>query len=344
MNLREPDLRSIILPAFPTLLPGLDVLERGNGEIQIGLDPAHAVVIAGVATEVAQAVRELDGKRAADDIVLAQSEHDEQLRDLMTDLTARGLVTDAGQSDGYPRPRPETGLWSLRARHHQAAMTARRKRTAVAIHGDGRLAAALAVLLAKGGVGHIDVRASGVVGEGDLGSGYTEAEIGMPRRDALAQVVHRAGTDIATTRLYSDRRPELALLTDAVVPAPEVVEELVRDGVNHLPVRVRDGIGIVGPLVVPGRSSCLRCADLHRAGRDDSWPRVASQLAGRVQQPDLGAVQACAALAAAQALRLLSPGDQAPPAWNATLEIDFFDGTIRHRDWPPHAGCGCGAR
>ncbi|MEU3765235.1 hypothetical protein AB0E55_09270 [Amycolatopsis keratiniphila] len=344
MNPREPDLRSIILPAFPALLPGLDVLERGNGEIQIGLDPAHAVVVAGVATEVAEAVRGLDGKRAADEIVLAQSEHDEQLRDLLTDLTARGLVTDAGQSERHPRPRPETGLWPLRARHQQAAMAARRRRTAVAIHGDGRLAVAIAVLLANSGVGHIDVRATGTVLERDLGSGYTEAEIGMPRREALVQVVHRTGADTATTRLYSDRRPELVLLTDAVVPAPELVEELVRDGVNHLPVRVRDGIGIVGPLVVPGRSSCLRCADLHRAGRDDSWPRVASQLAGRVQQPDLGAVHACAALAAAQALRLLSPGDRTPPAWNATLEIDFFDGTIRHRDWPPHTGCGCGAR
>ncbi|OLZ44469.1 hypothetical protein [Amycolatopsis keratiniphila] len=344
MNLREPDLRSIILPAFPALLPGLDVLERGNGEIQIGLDPAHAVVVAGVATEVAEAVRGLDGKRAADDIVLAQGEHDEQLRDLMTDLTARGLLTDAGQSERHPRPRPETGLWPLRARHHQAAMAARRRRTAVAIHGDGRLAVAIAVLLANSGVGHIDVRATGTVSERDLGSGYTEAEIGMPRREALVQVVHRTGADTATTRLYSDRRPELVLLTDAVVPAPELVEELVRDGVNHLPVRVRDGIGIVGPLVVPGRSSCLRCADLHRAGRDDSWPRVASQLAGHVQQPDLGAVHACAALAAAQALRLLTPGDRTPPAWNATLEIDFFDGTIWHRDWPPHTGCGCGAR
>ncbi|UUV35015.1 hypothetical protein NQK81_16705 [Amycolatopsis roodepoortensis] len=344
MNLREPDLRSIILPDFPALLPGLDVLERGNGEIQIGLDPAHAVVIAGVATEVAEALRGLDGKQAADDIVLAQSEHDEQLRDLMTDLTARGLVTDAGQSDRQPRPRAETGLWSLRARHHQTAMTARRKRTAVAIHGDGRLAVAIAVLLANGGVGHIDVRASGTVLEADLGSGYTEAEIGLPRRDAMAQVVRRARASTVTTRLYSDRRPELALLTDAVVPAPEVVDELVRDGINHLPVRVRDGVGIVGPLVVPGRSSCLRCADLHRAGRDDSWPRVASQLVGRVQRADLGSVQACAALAAAQALRLLSPSDQAPPTWNATLEIDFFDGKIRHRDWPPHTACGCGAR
>ncbi len=343
MNLREPDLRSIGLPAFPALLPGIDVLERGNSEIQVGLDPAHAVVIAGVATEVAGALRKLDGKRPVDDIVLAQSEHDEQFRELMADLTIRGLVTDAGEPQRHPRPKPETGMWALRARHHQAALTTRRKHTAVAVHGDGRLAVAIAVLLAKAGIGHIDVRASGTVLERDLGSGYTESEIGMFRRDAMAQVVRRSGGDTATTRLYTDRQPELVLLTDAVVPAPEVVGELVQNGVSHLPVRVRDGIGIVGPLVVPGRSSCLRCADLHRATSDNTWPRVASQLAGRVQRPDLGAVHACAALAAAQTLRLLSPSEKAPPAWNATLEIDFFEGAIRHRDWPPHPGCGCGA-
>lgn len=343
MNLREPDLQSIVLPAYPILLPGLDVLERGNGEIQIGLDPTHAVMITGLPAEVVVAIRGLNGKRPVDDILLAQSEHVDQLRDVMAELTACGLVTDAGEPRRHPRPKTETGLWSLRARHHQAALTTRRRHTAVAIRGEGRLAVAIAVLLANAGIGHIDVRASGTVLERDLGSGYTEAEIGMPRREAMAQVVRRVNADTATTRLYADRQPELVLLTDAVVPAPEVVSELVRDGISHLPVRVRDGVGIVGPLVVPGRSSCLRCADLHRAGLDESWPRVATQLAGRVQRPDLGAVHACAALATAQALRLLSPSDQAPPSWNATLEIDFFDGAIRHRDWQPHPGCGCGA-
>ncbi len=344
MNLRAADLRSIILPSYPVLLPGLDLLERGNGEIQIGLDPAHAVVIAGLADGVVAAIRGLDGKRDIDDILLAQSEHHEELRELMTELTAYGLVTEAGQPQRHPAPKAETGLWSLRARHHQAALKTRRKHSAVAVQGDGRLAVAVAALLANAGIGHIEIRASGTVTEHDLGSGYTEAEIGMSRREAVAQVIRRTSPLTSTTRLYADRQPELVLLTDAVVPAPEVVDELVQEGISHLPVRVRDGIGIVGPLVVPGRSSCLRCADLFRAGLDNGWPRVASQLAGRVQRPDLGAVQACASLAAAQALRLLSPSDEAPPTWNATLEIDFFDGAVHHRDWPPHPGCGCGAR
>jgi hypothetical protein len=343
MSLRTADLRAIVLPAYPVLLPGLDVLERGNGEIQIGLDPAHAVVIAGLAAKVVEVVHGLDGKRSTEDVLLAQSEHRDELRELMTELTAYGLVTEAGQPQRHPRPRTETGLWSLRARHHQTALTTRRKHTAVAVQGDGRLAVAVAVLLANAGIGHVDVRASGTVTEHDLGSGYTEAEVGMSRREGMAQVLRRTSPQTSTTRLYADRQPELVLLTDAVVPAPEVVSELVHEGISHLPVRVRDGVGIVGPLIVPGRSSCLRCADLHRTGLDAGWPRVASQLAGRVQRPDLGAVQACAALAAAQALRLLSPCEEAPPTWNATLEIDFFDGAVRHRDWPPHPGCGCGA-
>ena len=36
-----------------------------------------------------------------------------------------------------------------------------------------------------------------------------------------------------------------------------MVRDLHSRGVPHLPVRVRDGIGLVGPLVIPGITSCL---------------------------------------------------------------------------------------
>jgi hypothetical protein len=321
------------------------VLERGPGEVQIGLDPRHAVVAGGLAPGVITALRELDGKRGIDSVLLlADSEHTEQLREVLTEMTARGLVTEAEPPRHSAQPGAETGLWSLRARHHQQALTERRKSSAVAVHGDGRLAVAVAVLLANAGIGHLDIRASGTVTEQDLGSGHTGTELGMPRRSAIIQAVQRTSPGTVTSRLFGGRPPELVLLTDAVVPAPEVVSELVGQGVAHLPVRVRDGVGIVGPLVVPGRSSCLRCADLHRTSLDPCWPRVASQLAGRAQRPDLASVQSCAALAAAQVLRLLSPDELRPPVWNATLEIDSYDGAVRHREWLPHPGCGCGAR
>jgi hypothetical protein len=176
--------------------------------------------------------------------------------------------------------------------------------------GDGRLAVALAVLLAKAGVGRVVV-ASGRSPKRTFGFGYTDADIGLPRRKAAAEAIRRANPSTRTSRLLGDRRPEL-VLTDAVVPAPEVVGPLVHNGIPHLAVRVRDVIGIVGPLALPGRSSGLTCADLHPTALDSRWPMTAGQLAGRPQRADLGDVQACAALAAAQALRVLSP-EETPP-------------------------------
>lgn len=126
-----------------------------------------------------------------------------------------------------------------------------------------------------------------------------------------------------------------------MVPAPELVADLVADGVTHLRAGVRDGRGFVGPLVIPGRSSCLRCVDLHHADRDGRWPLVASQLAGRRQRADLSDVSATAALACVQSLRALLSAEQRPPTWETTLEVDTFDGTVAHRPAPPHPDCGC---
>ncbi|HEY3472455.1 MAG TPA: hypothetical protein VGL47_45470 [Amycolatopsis sp.] len=342
MILSTADMPPVLLPAHPALLPGLTVLERGSREIQIGLDPRHGVIVEGLPPDLVTLLRTLDGSMPVERILLAESEHRDQVRTLLRQLTALGLVTDAGPADG-PGLRAETGLWSLRARHHQGAMTHRRRATAVTVHGDGRIAVAVAVLLANAGIGHVELRVPGAVAEHDIGSGFTDADLGRPRKQALADLLRRVDPGVKVTRLH-DRYPDLVLLTDAVVPAPEIVAELMEDGVPHMPVRVRDGTGIVGPLVIPGRSSCLRCADLHRTDLDPCWPRVAGQLAGRHQRPDLGAVQSSAALAVAQAMRLLTPAGPAPPAWNATLEIDAFDGRTRHRGWPPHPRCGCGAR
>ncbi|MGW4490071.1 hypothetical protein ACWEOE_40430 [Amycolatopsis sp. NPDC004368] len=328
----------VLLPAYPTLLQGLHVLERGNDEVQFGLDPRHGVVASGLAPSVVALVRKLDGSRGLD-AVLAESEHGDQLRLLLKQLTALGLVTEA------PKPaarRVETGFWSLRARHHETALTERRRHGLVTVRGDGRIAVAVAVLLANAGVGHLDLRAGGVVTEADLGSGYTSAELGLPRRRAMRNVLARVAPEVSTAR-NRQRAPDVVVLADAAVPAPELVAELAEEGVTHLPARVRDGTVIVGPLVVPGRSTCLRCCDLTKTSLDDSWPRIATQLVDVDQRPDLASVQACASLAVAQALRVLSPSAEPPPTWNSTLELDPFEGRLRHRYWEPHPDCGCGA-
>jgi bacteriocin biosynthesis cyclodehydratase domain-containing protein len=107
-------------------------------------------------------------------------------------------------------------------------------------------------------------------------------------------------------------------------------------------------VGVVGPLVLPGRSACLRCLDLARAERDPAWPLILAQLAS----PDSGAgagtcdavlATAVAALATAQALTFVDTGRPAAAVSDATLELAVPDWQWRRRSWPPHPRCSCGA-
>ena len=320
-------------------MAGLDVLLRKPGEIQFGLDPRHGVVASDLPPALIDALRTLDGLASTETMLATVGEaHAESLRAVLGELARRGLLEEA--QPAYLRACGEPEHSSLRA-----GTQARKGRanSTVLVYGGGRAAVATAALLATAGVGHIDSRCRGTVRSNDLGTGYVEADIGTARRHAVAQAVHRANPKTVTTRLPGKATPDLAVLADAVVPDPELAVELYTDDVAHLPIRVRDGIGIVGPLVVPGRTSCLRCADLHRTDLDPCWPTVATQLAGRDRPAELSSVHALAALAAGQVLRALNPADGAPNARNATLEIDPFEGALHRREWHAHPDCPCGA-
>jgi len=335
----------VFLPERPWLRPGLEVFDRGPGEIQIGVDSRHAVVIPNLPPDVARALHRLDGSLRLEGLLaLAEGEHVEVLRDLLTQMTQAGLVEEAWPPSAYTRPAHEAGLWSLSARQSLGETVARRRHSAIVLYGSGRVTVAMAVQLAAAGVGQVHVVAEGKVGERDTGSGYRDADIGRPRAAAAADAIRRTNPATVPRRPRDGRTPELAVLADSVVPAPELVRQLMVERVPHLAVRIREGIGIVGPLVHPGRSSCLSCADLIRRSMDERWPTVAGQLAGRTQSADLVTVQATAALAAGQVLRMLGRADGVPPAWNMTLEVDPYETTIYHRPWPPNPNCHCGVR
>ncbi|TNC21406.1 TOMM precursor leader peptide-binding protein [Amycolatopsis alkalitolerans] len=332
------------LPKRPRLRPGLRVYDRCPDEVQFGLDPRHAMVATELSPDLVRVLHRLDGRHRTDELLaMAKDENTAHLRELLLNLTRLGLVEEAWAPAGQRRTAGEAGLWSLRARQPGTEIFARRAHSAVVLHGAGRLTIAIATLLAASGVGKVQVEASGVVTDHDTGSGYLDADIGRQRRAAASDAIRRANPAVRQTRLRADRQPELVVLADAIVPAPELVQQLLQEGIPHLPVRVREGIGIVGPLVYPGRSTCLGCADLHRKSMDPRWPMVAGQLAGRSQQADLCSVQATAGMAVGQVLRVLDRGEGAPASWNTTIEIDTHAGTVDHRMWPPNPACTCGA-
>lgn len=141
---------------------------------------------------------------------------------------------------------------------------------------------------------------------------------------------------------------DLVVLADYLVAEPRMVRELHAARIAHLPVRVRDGTGLIGPLVIPGVTSCLDCADLHRRDRDAAWPAVAAQLRDTVAQADRATLLGTAALALHHITRVIaavrgsaSERDRPPPSLNATLEFDVAAGSIMTRHWQRHPLCCC---
>ncbi|MDG4664350.1 cyclodehydratase [Mycobacterium sp. 236(2023)] len=169
-----------------------------------------------------------------------------------------------------------------------------------------------------------------------------------PLADLLTTSLRCSNVKISrTTRTNaSSTKADLVVLTDYLVADPRLVRDLHEAGVPHLPVRVRDGTGLVGPLVIPGATSCLRCGDLHRSDRDAAWPAVAAQLCRTVGSADRATVLATAALALKEIEHIIR-GIRAevpvanPSTLETTLEFDVASGSIDARRWSRHPSCSC---
>ncbi|WP_216897791.1 hypothetical protein [Nocardia alni] len=169
-----------------------------------------------------------------------------------------------------------------------------------------------------------------------------------PLSEAIAAGVRRLGLRPSRSREYlaattvAGWSADMVVLADALVPDPILVNDLVLYRIPHLPVRMRDGRGIVGPLVLPGGTSCLRCADLTRGDLDPDWPHLAAQLLGRIGHGSTAAIAATAALALRDLETVIEGVPARPPrTLDTTLELDPDSHRVRIRYWPAHAACGC---
>lgn len=139
--------------------------------------------------------------------------------------------------------------------------------------------------------------------------------------------------------------PDLAIVTGRA--GPGLRSWLMRGGVPHLAAAADEAIGVVGPLVRPGQTACLRCLDITRASLDPAWPLILAQLTGRAAEPaacDAALAAAVAAQAAGQALAFLDRAQAVHPAENGTLELVLPGWQWRRRSWPRSAACDCRQR
>jgi hypothetical protein len=127
--------------------------------------------------------------------------------------------------------------------------------------------------------------------------------------------------------------------------------QLLAAGIPHLVAATYERVAVVGPLVLPGRTPCLTCLDLHRVDRDPAWPVVSAQLDGPGRRVDgTLAAPACdvvlaataAALAAGAALAYLDAPGHAHELAGARLEARPPGTVPRRRSWRRHPRCGCG--
>ena len=324
------------------LNPGLPRAWRDARTLQIGLSPGPGTVLTGLTAADRTVLDRLATGLDPDELGSGRRDGGvpARARALLALLAEGGvLVRAAGDGAalarlgaGARRLAPDAAAWSLT--HADAedgwGLLAARASRRVEVHGTGRTSRALVRALRAAGVGEVsEVSRVGEAGEGD-------------GAEAAPAVVVRVERDVA----------------DSLAAAP-----LVASGGAHLSVVVAAGTTVVGPLVVPGATPCLRCLDLHRADRDPAWPRVLAQLlAARRSGPpgppgpsgpscpsgdddiDGAEESALAGIAAGvAALQVLArlDGRTVPAACGATLEVSLPHGLVARRPWPAHPACGC---
>jgi bacteriocin biosynthesis cyclodehydratase domain-containing protein len=298
----------------PALRSGLLATWRDRDTVQLGVDGRRAVAVTGM-SEAGDVIRLLDGSRDREHVIAAAERSGvpaAAAERVLTVLAAAGVLID------YPAQLLRS--LPLELRRLLLPVLAVASLTGQDSDGGARLLARrTAMTVAVTGCG--------------------------PVATVIADLLTRSGV---TTRREPAGAPGQADLSVLVGhQQPEHVEELIRLRRPHLAVLAAEAIGVVGPLVRPGSTACLRCLDLRRVECDPAWPLVLAQVAGRDADPigcDPILESAVATQAAAVAVAVADRAPLALAAVNGTLELVLPAWQWRRRSWRAHPDCSCGGR
>lgn len=130
----------------------------------------------------------------------------------------------------------------------------------------------------------------------------------------------------------------------ATPPGPSMSACWHRAGALQLPVTGTGREATIGPLVIPGVSSCAVCHDLRRGDLDRGWPQFAARLRaggiGGVAVPPTDArlaVLGAAVVAVTLADALTGGTDLGGVSTDVTADLPG----LTHRFWPRHPRCPC---
>ena len=310
------------LPHRPWLRRDTPLLWRSARTLQVG-EAERTVHISDPPRELLLWARSLRGDRTLEECLAACPDVDAGRRMLQA-LAAAGALDDAARAShataGLPR--------ALRDRDQRHAAAARltypddrahlvvdaRALARIGVFGQGPLARAVRIALRQNGIGQVTT---------------------MTPPSSAARVGRFQAADI-----------DLFILAHAWHPDAFDDAGCLALDVPHLPIATWGKRGTIGPLVIPGRTPCLRCGLLHAHDRDSAFPTLHLQRSHAL--PEVAAIDTGLALAVAAHAAMWvcawveSLGDDRVSADSShRLQVTLPEGGVSHEEFPAHPLCGC---
>ncbi len=182
---------------------------------------------------------------------------------------------------------------------------------------------------------------------------------------AIGVQVHSSGVLPHSAGQVDAAASSVVVLADHSVVEPCVRRALHEAAMPHMQIHLRDGTGVIGPLIVPGMTGCLDCGDLYRSERDPAWPRLMLQQIGLRGRADPPTTMVTVGVAAARIRAFLlgpprpasehahhersRPGsaqpDRAPmpPGLQSMVQVASGAAAMTAQPWPAHPECRCRA-
>ena len=295
----------------------------------------------------------MDGTRSLEEIHASLDGRVElpQIEQLAAKMSELRLIRDGGQSGRQSQKGCYVRQISFFAdfTDNPAGAQERLRAATVTIIGVGTIGSAIAVHLARAGVGRICACDIDTISASNLPRNaiYMDADIGQDKVRVAARRLREASPDLVFEGKRLGVRSSadvegIAAGSDLVINCadqPSVAQTsewtgqaVMALGLPHiLAGGYRTHLGFVGPTILPGRSACWKCFEMDYLQNDpfaiNGWKPLA---AGRPTGGSLGPLGAVVAgIHAWEAIRILT-GILPPAMTNRKGEIDFVDMSISY--------------
>ncbi len=330
---------------------GTRVIQREKNCVQIGTDPPRTVLIRNAPAEAAAVLGGLDGGRTVAELLRThrQAPQDARWCGLLEQLLAAGVLLPVEHPERAGTPltvgahlTDERAALTHRHGHAAAARILQARDDAlVVVRGEGDIAFSITAHLAAAGIGHLhhDPVTRTLPWSADA------SQPDRPHPDEAAAAARRSAdlrSRFPALRLHTPaahQHPTAVVLTRSP-PDLGLAAGYSRAQVPHLSVAAGAARVVVGPFVLPGRSTCLSCVHRHRTDADPGWPAVAGQLGALAHGAPAALVAAAVCLAVGEVLEHVD-GMKPPQTVCGTLEWRLGDIGPRRRSWFQHPDCGC---